>query len=445
MPVERNAEPWELDDARRDLRDAWRARPADAERTVLDAEKSLGAIDRAIEQAQLRRAQGAGTQARHLADELLGAITDRVGGILSAARQIADRSDTGEFRAVLDGILPQVRPAAVGDDAPRDRAGAQACRMPPVESPHREPTDGGAVDKAKLDDLVLRIADCERNRTEDDLQADIQTFLLWGGLDLDEDDVRLLTLESQVGDGTRRRIDIEIGSTAIETKKRLKTDKDVEDASAQLAQYVVTRTEQTGRRYAGIITDSRTWRLLNVRSDGSHEEVSRHDLSPEPEVARLVAWLEGVLVTSDHIKPTPAEVSSRLGAESTGYKLDLATLRDLYESRRRHPEVLLKRQLWAKALVTALGTQFTDDDDLFVQHTYLVNVAEIIAHAAIGFRIEDPSYSAAQLPERLALQRGGHPRSGRVRLLRLGGRRRRGHAGPGRRLRPEPCTAARPV
>ena len=33
-----------------------------------------------------------------------------------------------------------------------------------------------------------------------------------------------------------------------------------------------------------------------------------------------------------------------------------------------------------KAATGALGTQFTDDDDLFLEHTLLVNSAEIIAH-----------------------------------------------------------------
>ncbi len=33
----------------------------------------------------------------------------------------------------------------------------------------------------------------------------------------------------------------------------------------------------------------------------------------------------------------------------------------------------------------AAGTQFDDNDELFVEHTYLVNTAEIIAHALVGF------------------------------------------------------------
>ncbi|MEZ6050595.1 MAG: N-6 DNA methylase [Planctomycetaceae bacterium] len=48
----------------------------------------------------------------------------------------------------------------------------------------------------------------------------------------------------------------------------------------------------------------------------------------------------------------------------------------------------MKRRLWARLLTTALGTQFEDSDELFVEHTYLVNTAEVIAHAIVGFEIE---------------------------------------------------------
>src|SRR5262249_3409358 len=50
--------------------------------------------------------------------------------------------------------------------------------------------------------------------------------------------------------------------------------------------------------------------------------------------------------------------------------------------------VLMKRRLWARLLTTALGTQFEDTDELFVEHTCLVNTAEMIAHALIGFDLK---------------------------------------------------------
>ena len=47
----------------------------------------------------------------------------------------------------------------------------------------------------------------------------------------------------------------------------------------------------------------------------------------------------------------------------------------------------LKRELWAKLLRTAFGKAFSDDEDLFIDHTLLVLTAEIIAHGVAGFEI----------------------------------------------------------
>ena len=59
----------------------------------------------------------------------------------------------------------------------------------------------------------------------------------------------------------------------------------------------------------------------------------------------------------------------------------------MYAEHGSSPTVRLKRELWSKLLRTAFGTQFTDDDDLFLEHTLLVNTAEIIAHLVLGFEV----------------------------------------------------------
>lgn len=92
-----------------------------------------------------------------------------------------------------------------------------------------------------------------------------------------------------------------------------------------------------------------------------------------------------MLATAKDIPATPREIERRLGAGSSAHALDRDTLLQLYTRYREHPAVLMKRRLWARLLTTALGTQFEDSDDLFVEHTYLVNTAEIIAHALVGF------------------------------------------------------------
>jgi hypothetical protein len=47
--------------------------------------------------------------------------------------------------------------------------------------------------------------------------------------------------------------------------------------------------------------------------------------------------------------------------------------------------------LWSKLLTSALGTQFEDTDDLFVNHTLLVNTSEVIAHAVLGLAAQEIS------------------------------------------------------
>ena len=84
----------------------------------------------------------------------------------------------------------------------------------------------------------------------------------------------------------------------------------------------------------------------------------------------------------------PNRTEAPLGADSPGHELERAALRDMYEANRGNPEIQIKRELWAKLLTTALGTQFGDDeDDLFVEHTLLVATAECVAHAVLGYPI----------------------------------------------------------
>lgn len=64
--------------------------------------------------------------------------------------------------------------------------------------------------------LASRTAGAEAN-----VQADVRTLLLYGGLNLGEDDLVEAELEVQVGGG--RRIDIETGLTAIEIKRDLRS------------------------------------------------------------------------------------------------------------------------------------------------------------------------------------------------------------------------------
>ncbi|MFD7571462.1 N-6 DNA methylase [Streptomyces sp. NPDC059810] len=250
--------------------------------------------------------------------------------------------------------------------------------------------------QTNLEKVLARLIDRKPMRSEATLQADVRQLLLDGGLHLEENDLSV-DLEAQVGDG--RRIDIEIGFTAIETKKDLRSAAVLKEAVKQLGGYVRTRTEQVGQRYVGILTDGADWRAYSL-SGNDLVQVSRFEAKQKTPPADLLRWLEGVLATAEGIRPTPDAIESRLGAESVSHKLDRATLTALYEEHKDLPTVKLKRELWARLLKSALGTQFEDSDELFIEHTLLVNSAGIIAHLVLGIDVKDMQPSTLVLGQR---------------------------------------------
>lgn len=235
-------------------------------------------------------------------------------------------------------------------------------------------------------DIVGRLTDRSRpGRTEATIQSDVRMLLLAAGLNIVDGDLRDIVLESPVGE--RRRIDVELGACVIEIKRDLRHGRPA--AVDQLRDYVAERTRVLGQRYVGILTDGLVWRLYHLDS-GALTDVSSHTVGGDSAAPdRLVEWLAGVLATEELVAPTPAEILARLGAASSGHALEYADLRAIYAANRQNPEVAIKRDLWAKLLTTALGTQFSaDDDDLFVEHTFLVVIAECVAHAALGFDLK---------------------------------------------------------
>ena len=244
---------------------------------------------------------------------------------------------------------------------------------------------------------AARLAAGSQGRTEADVQSDVRKFLLDAPLELAQAELLDVALEAQAGAG--RRIDVEAGCAAIEVKKNLASVTVFEAAVGQLAGYVKQRTEERDQRYVGVLTDGRTWVLFHLQPDAELAEVSRFQLKGGEDAARLASWLETVLATTDKIKPTPKEIIRRLGALSPAAQLDLADLRALYEACRRNPEVQLKRELWARLLLAALGTGFEDSDELFITHTYLVLTAELLAHEVMGIPVDAPDGDVRALLE----------------------------------------------
>ncbi|MDX3567844.1 N-6 DNA methylase [Streptomyces sp. ID05-47C] len=251
-----------------------------------------------------------------------------------------------------------------------------------------------------LPQLVSRIAARDSGRSEADLTSDIRALLLYGGLNLHSTDVEDVSVRLESAASMRRRIDIEIGTTVIEVKKDLRPESVRDDAVTQLAGYVADRSTVTGQPYTGIITDGVEWRALHL-SEGVLRQVGNTFIidvrRPDGAAAGLCSWLESVLSTQASVRPSPNEIERRLGVNSPSYDLDRAALWDIWESSRTNSEVQVKRQLWARLVATALGTQFPDTDELFVQHTYLVISAGLIAHELLGIDVTESGRSVEAL------------------------------------------------
>ncbi|SLE75883.1 type I restriction-modification system methyltransferase subunit [Mycobacteroides abscessus subsp. abscessus] len=237
--------------------------------------------------------------------------------------------------------------------------------------------------RAALQDRLVNAAGVVRS--EATIQSDVRMLLLDPHLGLVEDSLEV-ELETPVGDG--KRIDVEVGCTVIEVKRSLATPAAISAAAAQLCGYVTTRAAEVDQRYVGILTDGRVW-IAYHEVDGALVEATRvNSVGGEAGALALLGWLEGVLATRRTVAPTPLEIAAQLGAESSAHALDYSTLSALYSHGRDLPTVQLKRELWAKLLRGALGTQFIDSDELFLDHTLLVNSAEIIAHLVLGLPAE---------------------------------------------------------
>lgn len=230
--------------------------------------------------------------------------------------------------------------------------------------------------------LLEQVTKRDPLRSEADIQASIHAYLVVSDLNIDEQQARM---EAPSGDGTRRRIDIEVGQLVIEVKKDLRHATTLQDGELQLAGYVRTRSDQSNTVYAGVLTDGELWRLYSV-TEADCILVSELDLKYKSDEL-LHPWLETILATQNQVDPTPAEIMQRLGADSPAHQLEFVAFRNLYLTNSGHSDVQLKRGLWAKLLRTAFGSAFDDDDALFINHTMLVLSAEIIAHAALGFDV----------------------------------------------------------
>jgi hypothetical protein len=200
-------------------------------------------------------------------------------------------------------------------------------------------------------ELLKQVATGWPGRTEADIQSDVRQLLMLGDFLAGE----IPNLESQIGDGTRRRIDISYGSLVIECKKSVEESRRttlLED-EGQLAGYLRSKESQTGSLWAGILTDGTHWRHYRLDRDGQLVFSSAFEVVIDVDDDRAFRmWLGSALSTERMVKPTSKEIEGRLGSLSPSHNITTARLMELLRRGHNLPEVSLKRELWEKLLKT---------------------------------------------------------------------------------------------
>ena len=184
----------------------------------------------------------------------------------------------------------------------------------------------------------------------------------------------------------RGRADALLGLTVLEFKSDLRSE--LRDAEEELTRYIGDRERKSGQHYVGVATDGSEFRSYRVRG-GKLELLQAYRVNRDAP-AELIKWLDSAVSISLSLDPQPPLVRRELGKESLAFAVARSRLEELYESVKAHPNVVVKRQLWAKLLKTVYGSDI-DDDDLFFQHTYLTVVAKTMATQVLGAEVPPAS------------------------------------------------------
>jgi hypothetical protein len=283
------------------------------------------------------------------------------------------------------------------DDRPELAAGGALFATPSITVLRHWPQLdlANAADASDLRRLFQRITRRSPGRDGTELQAYVCELLVAGGLGLSEYDL------AASNGSTRERlhyIAIRRARVVIVISEDIRIDGAAESVEQWLEKYLSARMSETSNRHLGIMTDGAQWRLYHLIDSKLHQVGSSLTVGESgSDSEKLLSWLEAVLATRQQIEPTPDEIKRKLGSKSPAYALDTAELRAMYAKHRDQPTVRVKRAIWAKLLTTASGVSFADEDWLFVDHTLLVAMAEVIGHGVLGFSPTAPEVSAADI------------------------------------------------
>jgi hypothetical protein len=183
----------------------------------------------------------------------------------------------------------------------------------------------------------------------------------------------------------RGRLDALLGRTVLEFKRDLRAEK--RDAEEEFSRYLQDRETATGAHYVGIATDGADFIPYELR-DGKLTELTRFTTSRDFPRGLLI-WLDTAVAVSAELPPDPDTVRRELGRDSLTYELAQDRLGVCWNEVYEHPEVALKRSLWANMLSMVYGSAI-DSNILFFQHTYLTIVAKTMATRVLDVPLPPP-------------------------------------------------------
>jgi len=177
----------------------------------------------------------------------------------------------------------------------------------------------------------------------------------------------------------RGRIDALLGRTLFEFKSDLRREN--RDVERKMPDYLSQREADTGEHFIGIATDGATFVPYELR-DNQLQKMATFE-TPVENPRELLAWLSSVVAVRTDLDPTPDIIRRELGRGSLAWHIANQELKKLWNEVREHPDVHLKRELWAQLMERVYGGS-VDQDDLFFQHTYLTVVAKTMATHVLG-------------------------------------------------------------
>ncbi|MBM2832442.1 MAG: hypothetical protein HW414_1494 [Dehalococcoidia bacterium] len=181
------------------------------------------------------------------------------------------------------------------------------------------------------------------------------------------------------------RVDALLGRTLFEFKSDLRREQ--RDAEGKLPGYLAQREAETSTHFVGVVTDGATFVPYELR--GGKLCQFQPFTTPSDKPHELLVWLSSVVAVSTELEPNPDVVQRELGRSSLAWNVARQELTAIWNELREHPDVRLKRDLWAQLIRRVYGAAL-NEDVLFLQHTYLTIIAKTMAAKVLGVVIAEP-------------------------------------------------------